>query len=230
MSTNSVPPIVALVPMREHSERVEGKNYRPLAGKPLYAHVLESLAQCPEIAKILVDTDSPHIREGIAERFSNVQILERPAHLRGEAVSMNDVLVHDVRQVPAKFYLQTHSTNPFLRSETISKAIATFLEAYPQNDSLFSVTRFQSRLWNQEANPVNHDPEVLLRTQDLPALYEENSCLYIFEQESFLARANRVGKMPILFEIEAPEALDIDEELDFALAECLMRAVHGEAK
>ncbi len=143
---------------------------------------------------------------------------------------MNDVLVHDVRQVPAKFYLQTHSTNPFLRSETISKAIATFLEAYPQNDSLFSVTRFQSRLWNQEANPVNHDPEVLLRTQDLPALYEENSCLYIFEQESFLARANRVGKMPILFEIEAPEALDIDEELDFALAECLMRAVHGEAK
>ncbi|MCZ6529723.1 MAG: acylneuraminate cytidylyltransferase family protein, partial [Chloroflexi bacterium] len=144
--------------------------------------------------------------------------------------SMNDVLVHDVRQVPSKFYLQTHSTNPFLRSETISKAIATFLEAYPQNDSLFSVTRFQSRLWNQEANPVNHDPEVLLRTQDLVPLYEENSCLYIFERESFLARANRVGKMPILFEIEAPEALDIDEELDFALAECLMRTVQGEAK
>ncbi len=143
---------------------------------------------------------------------------------------MNDVLVHDVRQVPAKFYLQTHSTNPFLRSETISKAIATFLEAYPQNDSLFSVTRFQSRLWNQEANPVNHDPEVLLRTQDLVPLYEENSCLYIFERESFLARANRVGNMPILFEIEAPEALDIDEELDFALAECLMRTVQGEAK
>ena len=229
MSTNSVPPIVALVPMREHSERVEGKNYRPLAGKPMYAYILERLTQSADIAKIVVDTDSTIIRDGIAERFSHVQVLDRPAHLRGETVSMNDVLVHDVRQVPAKFYLQTHSTNPFLRSETISKAIATFLEAHPKNDSLFSVTRFQSRLWNQEADPVNHDPQVLLRTQDLLPLYEENSCLYIFEQESFLARADRIGKTPILFEIEAREALDIDEEFDFSLADCLMRAEHGEA-
>ncbi len=229
MGTNDLLPIVALVPMRHHSERVEGKNYRPLAGKPLYEHILERLTQCADIAKIVVDTDSKIIRDGIAERFSNVHILERPVHLRGEAVSMNDVLVHDVTQVPAKFYLQTHSTNPFLRPETISEAIETFLEAYPQNDSLFSVTRFQSRLWNQEANPVNHDPQVLLRTQDLLPLYEENSCLYIFERESFLAGANRIGKTPILFEIEAPEALDIDEELDFVLADCLMRTVHGGA-
>ena len=70
---------------------------------------------------------------------------------------------------------------------------------------------------------MNHDPQVLLRTQDLPPLFEENSCLYLFERESFLVRANRIGEKPVMFEVDSMEALDIDEELDFALADCLMQ-------
>jgi CMP-N-acetylneuraminic acid synthetase len=56
--------IVALVPMRHHSERVPGKNYRPLAGKPLYQHIIETLLACPEIARVMVDTDSPDVMQG----------------------------------------------------------------------------------------------------------------------------------------------------------------------
>lgn len=222
-SSDDYPQLIALVPMRHVSERVEGKNYRELAGRPLYAHILETLVGCDEIAGIVVDTDSELIQEGVAERFPSVQIIERPAQLRDPTIAMNEVLIHDVSQVPARFYLQTHSTNPLLRSQTISTAIGTFLESYPQHDSLFSVTRFQSRLWNQDASPVNHNPEVLLRTQDLPPLYEENSCLYLFERESFLARANRIGEKPVMFEVDSSEALDIDEEQDFAMADCLMQ-------
>jgi CMP-N-acetylneuraminic acid synthetase len=44
--------------MRHHSQRVPGKNYRPLAGKPLYRHILETLLAVPEIDEIVVDTDS----------------------------------------------------------------------------------------------------------------------------------------------------------------------------
>jgi CMP-N-acetylneuraminic acid synthetase len=124
--------------------------------------------------------------------------------------------------------LQTHSTNPLLRSGTISKAIQTFLASIPDHDSLFGVTRLQTRLWDREGNPINHDPNILIRTQDLPPIYEENSCIYIFSKEKLIARQNRLGERPLMFEIPAVEAWDIDEELDFTVADILYRQLYGE--
>lgn len=216
--------LVALVPMRHHSERVPGKNYRPMAGRPLYAYILETLLACRSVAQVVVDTDSPDIREGIVSHFPTVRLIERPDHLRGGDVPTNAVLEHDVRLVPSRFYLQTHCTNPLLRPETVDRAAQAFLSAFPDKDSLFSVTRWHKRLWDSRGRPINHDPGVLLRTQDLPPVLEENSCLYLFERDGFLATGNRVGRSPVLFEMDAIEALDIDEEQDFSLVEAVMRA------
>jgi CMP-N-acetylneuraminic acid synthetase len=214
--------IVALVPMRHDSQRVKGKNYRMLAGKPLYQHILSTLMSCPEIVEIVVDTDSEVIMEGVKATYPEVRILVRPDHLRGGGTSMNEVLLHDTAQVEADFYLQTHSTNPLLRSETISQAIETLLENYPDYDSLFSVTRLQTRLWDELGRAINHNPDILLRTQDLPPVYEENSCLYIFTRETLVSEHNRLGKRPYLFEIGTDEAWDIDEEIDFQIVDLLM--------
>jgi CMP-N-acetylneuraminic acid synthetase len=135
---------------------------------------------------------------------------------------MNKVLLHDTAQVEADFYLQTHSTNPLLRAETISRAIQTMLENYPAFDTLFSVTRMQTRLWDELGRAVNHNPAILLRTQDLPPVYEENSCLYIFTRSTLENERNRLGRRPFMFEIDAAEAWDIDEEIDFMIVDLLM--------
>lgn len=214
--------LVALVPMRHHSSRVPGKNYRLLAGRPLYEYVLHNLSRCPELEAIVVDTDSEQIREGVAKAFPGVRLIERPQHLRDEMLSINDVLLHDIEQVPAQFYLQTHSTNPLLKPSTIQAAIAAFFEAYPEHDSLFSVTRMHSRLWDAAGQPINHDPSILLRTQDLEPVFEENSCLYIFDRQGILERRNRIGNKPLMHEIDPVDAWDIDEERDFAVAETLI--------
>lgn len=215
--------IAALVPMRHHSQRVPGKNYRPLAGKPLYQHIIESLLAVPEIAAILVDTDSAPVMDGLRRDFPQVQVVERPEHLRADAVPMNEILLHDTSLVEADFYIQTHSTNPLLRPETISRAIRAFLADYPAHDSLFSVTRLQTRLYDQHGQALNHDPDILLQTQDLPPVYEENSCIYLFTRQNLSRRRNRLGERPLLFEIDPAEAWDIDEELDFAITEFLMQ-------
>ena len=216
-----MPEIVALVPMRHHSERVIGKNYRDFGGKPLYAHILQTLTDCPEITKIVVDTDSPDIVKGVSADFPHVMLLERPEHLRAGTTPMNDVLLHDISQVKADFYLQTHTTNPLLKTETVRNAIQLFLDNYPVYDSLFGVTRWQTRLWDQLTLPVNHNPAILLRTQDLPPIYEENSNIYIFTEETLKRKHNRIGDRPLLFEIPRLEAMDIDEPLDFEVAEFL---------
>jgi CMP-N-acetylneuraminic acid synthetase len=209
--------------MRHHSQRVPGKNYRLLAGKPLFHHILETLLAVPEIGQVVVDTDSEPVMDGLRRDFPQVVLINRPESLRADDVPMNDILLHDTGQVQADFYLQTHSTNPLLRPETVSRAIETFLEAYPAKDSLFSVTRWQTRLYDQHGRAINHDPSVLIQTQDLPPVYEENSCLYLFSRQNLLERHHRIGAHPILFEIDPAEAWDIDEEFDFAITDFLMR-------
>jgi len=218
-----MPKLVAFVPMRHHSQRVPGKNYRLLAGKPLFHHVVETLLAVPEIAEILVDTDSDPIMDGVRQYFPQVTVLPRPEHLRADDVPMNDILIHDTAQVQADFYLQTHSTNPLLKPQTVSRAIQSLITSYPNYDSLFSVTRLQTRLYDGHGHAINHDPKVLIQTQDLPPVYEENSCLYIFTRENLLRRHHRIGQKPIMFEIDAEEAWDIDEELDFAITDFLLR-------
>ena len=215
--------LIALVPMRHHSQRVPGKNYRLLAGKPLFQHVIETLLNVPEISEIVVDTDSEPVMHGLRQDFPQVKIINRPEHLRADDVPMNDILIHDTQQFPAEFYLQTHSTNPLLKSQTVSLAIQSFLKQYPDRDSLFSVTRWQTRLYDQHGNAINHDPSVLIQTQDLPPVYEENSCLYIFTRPNLIRKRHRIGDIPLMFEIDADEAWDIDEELDFAICDFLMK-------
>jgi CMP-N-acetylneuraminic acid synthetase len=214
--------LIALVPMRHHSQRVPGKNYRPLAGKPLYQHIVETLLACPEITQVVVDTDSPPVIQGLQRNFPQVLVLERPEHLRAEHIPMNEILIYDTGQVQADLYLQTHSTNPLLRPQTVSSAIQSLLASYPAYDSLFSVTRLQTRLWDQLGRAINHNPAILLQTQDLPPVYEENSCLYIFNRQTLINRRNRLGERPMMFEIDAAEAWDIDEELDFEITNFLM--------
>jgi len=213
--------IAAFVPMRHDSERVKGKNYRPLGGRPLYHHIVSSLLACPQIDEVVIDTDSQLITEEAKSAFPEIRVLPRPEHLLGGDIPMNDVLLNDIEQVEADLYVQTHSTNPLLRAETIQAALDAFLDARDRYDSLFTVTPLHTRLWTPDGKAINHDPEVLLRTQDLPPVMEENSCLYVFDAATLRRRGNRIGERPLLYALDPHEACDIDDELDWMLVEAL---------
>ncbi len=215
--------IVALVPMRHSSERVPGKNYRMMDDKPLYAHIVDTLLACEEIDQILVDTDSPDVMAGLQGKDVRIVVVERPAELRDGEIPMNTILLHDTGLIEADFYLQTHSTNPLLKAETISKAIHTFVAQYPEKTSLFSVTGLQTRLYWEDGTAINHNPKELLRTQDLPPVYEENSCIYLFERETLVKHGHRISPKAMMFPIAAEEAMDIDVELDFLMVELMLK-------
>jgi CMP-N-acetylneuraminic acid synthetase len=219
--------IAAIVPMRHSSERVVGKNYRDFAGKPLFFHVIESLLACPAISDLVIDTDSPVIMEMAKSAFPSVKLLERPEHLCDGGIAMNDVLLNIINQVDADFYLQTHSTNPLLSPATIEMGINKFKHLYPMYDSLFSVTRKNVRYWDILARPINHNQNILLRTQDLPPIFEENSCMYLFTKKILTRKHNRIGDRPYLYEMPEIEAQDIDVELNFKVAEFLFKETKG---
>jgi len=217
---------VAVVPMRHSSERVPGKNYRHLAGIPLYHHVVRTLLAVSQIDLIVIDTDSDTIIEDCDANFPDIRVLLRPEHLRDGEIPMNDVLLNTLDQVDADVVVQTHSTNPFLKPQTVASALALFSDPGNDCDSVFSVTRLQARLWDANTRPVNHDPSVLLRTQDLAPLFIENSCFFIFGPALLRQRRNRIGARPLMVEMEPLEAIDIDTEDDFALAAVLAERRH----
>ena len=207
--------IAALVPMRHHSQRVPGKNYRSLAGKPLFHHILATLQKVPEIAEIAVDTDSDIVERGLKEHFPSVRFICRPESLRADNVSMNDILAHDTALVDADLYLQTHTTNPLLRAESIVRAIHALLDLRARHDFSVSVTRLQTRLYDASGKALNHDPSELIQTQELAPIFEENSCLYLFTRADLLRHRHRIGQRPLMFEIPGRPGRDGGAEPTF---------------
>lgn len=223
---------VALLPMKANSERVKGKNFRPLAGKPLFKWILDALLECPEIDLVVINTDARQILadNGLTES-ERVVIRDRKPELVGDFTSMNLILEDDINAIKADRYIMTHTTNPLLQSSTIAAALNEYTDAVYRGvgDSLFGVTKFQTRFYRADGNAINHDPDNLIRTQDLEPWYEENSCVYVFSAASFAETNARIGKKPILFEIPKLQAIDIDEKEDWFLAYAVAKGLNEES-
>lgn len=228
--------VVALVPIRHESQRLPGKNYRILRDKPLYHYIISTLLNLDEISAVFIDTNSPVVLEGCKKYFgpqlqNRLFIYDRDSSLTDHMVSMN-VLIESFlnRNFPNYsldncIILQTHVTNPFLKGSTIKDAIKKYKEVLKAKtyDSLFSVSTWKTRFYDDNKKPINHDPNNLIQTQDLAPIYEDNSCIYLFTKESFYKKKNRLGLSPYLFPMhDREELVDIDWLADFELAEAYL--------
>lgn len=214
--------IIALLPMKVNSERVKGKNFKDFNGKPLFKWVLDTLLAVPEIDQVVINTDARHIltQNGLIES-DRVLIRNRKPEICGDMTSMNLIIEDDVSHTDADIYLMTHTTNPLLSTQTVQQALMAF-QAKNNNhevDSLFTVDKIQTRFYTVDACAVNHDPNQLVRTQNLEPWFEENSNLYIFTKDSFTTTQARIGRNPMMFETPKFESIDIDtpDDWDFAV-------------
>ena len=219
--SNNAGKVIALLPMKANSERVKGKNFRDFSGKPLFRWILDALLDVKEIDQVVINTDARHIlaANGLTDT-DRVLIRDRKPEICGDFVSMNNVLADDIANVAASTYLMTHTTNPLMSADTIRGALKVFNQARRerQADSLFTVDKVQTRFYRSDCSAVNHDPDNLIRTQDLEPWFEENSNLYIFTQDSFAATNARIGKTPMMFEGPRFESIDIDDQQDWDFA------------
>ena len=217
--------IVALLPMKANSERVKGKNFKDFNGKPLFQWMLNTLLEIKEIDQVIINTDARDIlAENDLIETDRIVIRDRKKDICGDTVSMNAVIEDDVKNINADIYLMTHTTNPLLTAKTVRGALKAFQAKRNKVgksivDSLFTVDKIQSRFYKENCTPVNHDPDNLLRTQDLEPWFEENSNLYIFTKEAFDKTNARIGKSPMMFETPKFESIDIDtkDDWDFAI-------------
>lgn len=220
------PSIAAFIPLKGHSARVPGKNLRLFGGRPLFHVIVETLQQATHVGEIFIDTDSDAIAASAAD-LADVSVVRRKPQLEGDDTSVNLLIADFLIEHPGvEYLLQTHATNPLLRATTVDRAIEALFDD-PGATSLFSVTRHQARFYTSDLRPVNHDPTELRKTQDLEPVLEENSNLYIFERDAFFEHQRRITSQPLVWEMDALEAIDIDEEVDFTLAEIINTVGRG---
>ena len=212
--------MIAILFMKEHSERLPHKNIRDFCGKPLFYWVLSTLSKVSQIEKIVIDTDSTMIKEKVHAYFPDITILDRPKHLLGDQVTANTLIGGMISKIDGNDFLQTHVTNPLLKASTITSAINCYRSFKRKHDSLFSVTIHNSPCYKFDGEPINHDPETIEQSQLIEPIYEDNSNLYIFSRECFNLWG-RVGLNPYLFNICKTESIDINTEEDWKMAEAI---------
>ena len=204
--------------MKEYSERIKGKNYRTLHGKPLFYWIINSLLNTVSILEVIVDTDSELISDLIRKHFKDyVKVLERPEAVCGNSVTGNCLIKNLLTRIDGEHFIQTHSTNPLLTSSTIHNAVIEY-HKFMGLRTLLGVTEHNAPFYRKGGEPINHNPRVIEQTQRLEPVYQDNSCMYIFSRPQF-ELYGRVGSNPIFYKINKLEAVDIDTEEDWRLAE-----------
>lgn len=220
--------LTSILPMRAGSKRVPDKNIRLFDGKPLFRYMLDTLKSAQSVDQIIVDTDCEAIIDYL-KSDSDIILSRRPESLAGDFASMNDVIGHVLSaNNTGDYFVQVHATSPLLNSNSIDDAFNHLIKGGDVYDSVFSVTSTQARFFKKDGSPVNHNPKELIRTQDLEPIYEENSGFYLFTRQSFeKSGKKRIGLRPHMWPILKIEAIDIDDESDFIIAESIYKALKG---
>ena len=214
--------VVAFVPLKLQSRRVPGKNLRALGGKPLFIWILDSLSRAKHIDQIYIFASEDWFAESptySGER--EVKQLERPRSLDSDDVTGEQIYQSFAAHVPSDYYLLAHATSPFLSPKTIDACVeAVFSEGF---DSALTVKRHQTFVRDASGRPINFSLDRMLPTQRLSPVFSDTSGLYLFSAET-LQSGKRTGRNPYMKEVCFAEALDIDNEEDFLMAELYLRA------
>ena len=122
--------VIAIIPIKHVSQRVPGKNYKLMDGKPLYTYIVNTLLQVERIERIIINTDSEYLKKELRIKYPSIEVYMRPEHLLGHTVSVNNILMDTINylHLEADVFLQTHTTNPLLSSDTINSALDKYEE------------------------------------------------------------------------------------------------------
>jgi regulator of RNase E activity RraA/CMP-N-acetylneuraminic acid synthetase len=207
--------IVAFVPAKGSSERIQNKNLSVLDGEHLFKRKLRQLLECKLIDEVYLDTDS----DEIAELASDLPVkrLKRPAALASNATDGHELFAWECAQVSADYYVQTLCTAPFVGAETLERALSCLLSS-ESNDSLIAVTKSKQYLW--EGGEPLYGRGRIPNSVDLPVTTIEAMSLYAVRRD-VLATGKRFGTSPILFELTPTENIDVNWPEDLVLAETI---------
>lgn len=220
--------IVAIIPARGGSKGIPRKNIKQLFGKPLIVWTIEHAKKSRYIGRITVSTEDKEISE-ISKKYG-AEVIERPEELAKDETPTIDVIFHVLRVQAENFepglVVLLQPTSPLRNAQDIDNAIELFLK----NDceSVVSVCEVEhSPYWgfeieNRYLKPIFGGKYLNMRRQDLPKVYTPNGAIYVSTPEILRKYKSFYCSKTIPYIMPPERSVDIDNEIDFMLAELLM--------
>lgn len=214
--------IVAIIPVRAGSVRVENKSVRQFDDTNLLEHKIKQLKKIKEINKIILTTDS-EIAKKIGYKY-NIEVIDRTGYYSSSECNNSDFFKHIAEQTDktCDYLLYTPVTSPFIKDNTICQVIKQFKEN-EKYDSVVPVEIIKHHMWMNN-KPLNYELSKAPNTQDLPDIYALNYSCSIISREDQIKYSSLCGKKPFFYELSQFEAIDIDTMYDFELAQLLYKS------
>jgi len=209
--------IVCIVPIKENSKRVKGKNFKKLGKLPLFEHLFKKLLKT-NFDEIYIDSDSTVVEK--SSKKYGFKFIKRLKKLSKDNANGNDLLNYHSSIISADLFFQLFVTSPFLKIDTINQCIKK-LKNSKHHDSILTATKIYSWFWFKNT-AVNYNPKVLPRSQNAKPIIRETTALYGIKKEALKKIKCRIGNKPIFHYVDFIESLDIDESIDFKIVNSLI--------
>lgn len=203
----------AFLPAKGSSQRMPNKNTMLLDGEPLFLRSLRKLTACPSVDEVWLDTESHDILDLASD--VKCRLLRREPELASNRTDGHQLFLNEVRNTGADICVQLLCTSPFMKVQTIEKAIDV-LKTDSRYDSVVAIRKDKQYCWNdgRPTYDINHVPN----SADLPETVIESMGLYAVRREAALSTQRRYGNNPFLLEIDPLESVDVNWPVDFEMA------------
>ncbi|ECP7610353.1 acylneuraminate cytidylyltransferase family protein [Campylobacter jejuni] len=222
--------ISALIPVRSGSKRVKNKNVRPFIGSSLLEIKIKQMLRIKEagfIDEVVVNSNSDEMLE-IARQLG-AKMVKRDEYFVLDLTPNEEIYENYAKNLDCDVVCFCDVTNPLIKDETILRAISLYKNLEQEFDSVVSANVVRLFMY-KDGKTLNYDENHKPRSQDLPLILALNYTIHILKKDFMLKHKRIVGFKPYLFEIDKMEALDIDENLDFEIAEILYSKFYIEGK
>ena len=205
--------VAAFLPAKGSSDRLPNKNTMLLDGEPLFLRGLRKLLACPAVDEVWLDTESAQI-EALAGEVK-CRVLRRDPLLASNKTDGHQLFLNEVRHTDADICVQLLCTSPFIRPETIARAIEV-LQTDARYDSVVAVRKEKQYRW-ENGRPL-YNLEHIPNSVDLEDTIIESMGLYVMRREAALETGRRIGRNPYLLPLDPLESVDVNWPADFEMA------------
>jgi CMP-N-acetylneuraminic acid synthetase len=212
--------IVAIVPVRKGSQRIKNKNFKRFGNSCLLEVKLKSLKKVKSIDEIIISTDSDKAMQ-IAKKYK-VSYHKREKYYASSKCSNSEFFENLARSIKGDFLMYTPCTAPLVKHQTIEHLIKKFMGIYPKYDSINTINYVKEHLWLKN-KPLNYNPKKSPNTQDLPNIMRLTYGVNIIARKQMIKKKNVLGSRPFFSHIDNIEGLDVDNPIDFEIADYLYK-------
>jgi len=227
--------ILGIITARGRSRRIPKKNVRELLGKPLIYYTIKAALESKFLARVILSTDHDEIIE-IGRKYGVEVPFRRPKELAKDDTPTIDVIIHALNFLEENegfspdIIVILEPTSPLRQAEDIDNAIRKHIET--DADSVVSVTKTDhwhpiraKKIENNILYDYCLEEQEGVRRQDLPPVYFRNGAFYSVKREVLMNEHKLYGRVTRPYIMPPERSIDINEEIDFKVAEVLLLKV-----